>query len=110
MEDFADDEDFFLLDDVWCIILEFSDTADICRFAVADRSAYRVAMGLDLEHVGQLKDGRSAVQERWARARNVLTQVQVVGNMQSLRSARQANPSSLVRRCARVQRLNRHRR
>mmetsp|Transcript_69027 Transcript_69027/g.173936 ORF Transcript_69027/g.173936 Transcript_69027/m.173936 type:complete len:292 (-) Transcript_69027:116-991(-) len=95
--------------EIWCIVLSFVDTSDICRFACADCTFYACAMGYagsDFTQPGWLRDKRTAVQERWARARAVLMQVQVVRGMRS------ATPpaSGSVRRCPRLQRLNRHRR
>lgn len=96
--------------ETWCIVLSFVDTSDICHFACADCTFYGCAMGYagaDFSHPGWLRDRRTAVQERWARARAILLQVQVVRGM---RSATPNGTGGSVRRCPRLQRLNRHRR
>lgn len=112
MEDFREEEDgdeaWCCPAEIWCIVLSFVDTSDICHFACADCTFYACAMGYagsDFTHPGWLRDKRTAVQERWARARAVLMQVQVLRGMRSA-----TPPAGSLRRCPRLQRLNRHRR
>lgn len=91
--------------DVWSVVLSHAECSDIGHFGCCScdflHAAYGYA-GADFKQPGWFRERRVAVQDRWSRARAVLTQVHVVRGM------RVNTPSA--RRCPQLQRLNRHRR
>jgi len=104
-----------LPDECWYIVLACADTIGVCRFSCTDRSSHLVALGFpgaSFQEPGWLRDRRGSAKARWLRARDVLTQVKVVREMRSssLASGNNSSGSAALRRCSRVQRLNRHRR